>query len=290
MDNCSIYVHISPENHIYIGQTVNIKARWFRSAYRANPYFQNVINKFGWNNLEHKVIASGLSHEDANVMEIALIKRYRNDPKYKVLNLTEGGLGHKGYDFPDESKNKLSKMMVGRVKITNGVEDKMVFESDTIQYIERGWWRGTCRKLNEQQRQDIVRRQTGVKHSETRRKNNSITQRQFIWVNDGKTNARIKKNLLEKYLGNGFVRGVIHKNNPSGCTWINNGVESKLVKNPQEYIQNGWKIGMHNGGNGGANKGKIRISKNGVKKYVPSSELETYLNNGWIKGWNNGAG
>ena len=288
--NCTIYAHITKDNHIYIGQTSNKpKYRWGHNgnSYKTNPYMMAAIQRYGWDNIEHRIIAENLSRDEANIMEVALIASYRNNPKYKVMNITDGGLGHTGYIFPQDVKDRLSKNMVGRVKITNGKEDKMLPESEIEPYLNAGWRRGTCLTWNDDQRKQISNRLKGIPHSESRKLHNSISQRQFIWLNDGKQNLRIKKVFAGDFLSKGFAPGKIQKN-IKDAIWISINNSAKLIPKSElnTYLAEGWVLGMGTkGGNGGANIGKLRIHKADKRKYVPKSELNTYLAEGWVLGW-----
>lgn len=288
--NCIIYAHITKDNHIYIGQTSNKpKYRWGRNGklYKANPYMMAAIQHYGWDNIEHRIIAENLSREETNVMEVALIASYRNNPDYVVMNITDGGLGHSGYNFPQEVKDRMSKNMVGRVKITNGKEDKMLPKSEIEPYLRSGWRRGSCLTWNDEQRKQISNRLKGIPHSESRKLHNSISQRQFIWINDGKRNLRIKKVFANDFLAKGFVPGKIQKC-IKDAIWVSRNNSAKLISRQElgTYLADGWTPGMGaKGGNGGANKGKLRVHKEDKRKYVPKSELDTYLAEGWVLGW-----
>ena len=203
------------------------------------------IQRYGWDNIEHRIIAENLSRDEANAMEIALISSYRNNPEYVVMNITDGGLGHAGYNFPQDVRDRMSKNMIGRVKITNGEEDKMLPESKIAPYLKAGWRRGTCLTWNDEQRKQISNRLKGVPHSESRKLHNSITQRQFIWLNDGKRNMRIKKDFANDFLSKGFVPGKIQK-----CI-----------------------------------KDAIWVSINDSAKLISKTELDAYLAEGWVLGW-----
>jgi hypothetical protein len=281
-------MHISPDNHIYIGQTcTDVKLRWGKngSGYKANPYFTNVIQKYGWDNFEHKVVAHGLNGDDANVMEMALIKKYKNDKRYKVLNLTDGGQGHTGYIFPTSSKIMMSKNMKGRVKINNGKSDKMIPRSEVDRYLQNGWRLGTYLTWTEEQRKQISIRLIGIPHSESRKIHNSESQRRFIWVNDGVKNYRILSEDIDKYPH--CMRGAIHRSTSKNCKWVHNDSTQLLIPKNQmcEYLNQGWLIGMLNGGNNGANRDKVRVNKCGVRKYIHKSLLTDFEKDGWSVGW-----
>lgn len=101
-----IYAHINKINgKIYIGQTKNIKERWKPSAYENCTKFYNAIEKYGWDNFEHKILFNNLTLEEANILETETIINY--DSVNMGYNLNYGGNNR---DFiSDETKNKLSQ-------------------------------------------------------------------------------------------------------------------------------------------------------------------------------------
>ena len=61
-NNYTVYMHISPSNKRYIGITsTKIEERWRNGkGYKHNKHFTNAINKYGWDNFEHIIIAKDL--------------------------------------------------------------------------------------------------------------------------------------------------------------------------------------------------------------------------------------
>ena len=70
----TVYMLVFPNGKKYIGRTRQELARRWREGegYRGQPVY-DAINYFGWENLEHVVVADGLSKEEADEMEIRLI-------------------------------------------------------------------------------------------------------------------------------------------------------------------------------------------------------------------------
>lgn len=142
-DNYIVYMHISPNNKRYIGITSqkNVKRRWNNGhGYRNNAYFWRAINKYGWDNFEHIIIAKELTKEEAEWLEIELIKIWDSINPNKGYNISLGGssngkhseetkkkigesskgrcVGEKGYWYgkhlPQETKEKISKSRKGQ--------------------------------------------------------------------------------------------------------------------------------------------------------------------------------
>jgi len=88
-----VYMHISPDGKIYIGITCQApELRWRKGkGYKDNDYFYRVINKYGWDNFRHIILADGLTKEEAESMEIRLIKESKANEKKHGFNLESGG-------------------------------------------------------------------------------------------------------------------------------------------------------------------------------------------------------
>ena len=91
----SVYLHKSPNGKLYFGITSREpKIRWNNgNGYRGNSYFWRAIKKYGWENFEHIVLASGLNEQEACDMEVKLIAEYRSNNPLYGYNLSRGGEG-----------------------------------------------------------------------------------------------------------------------------------------------------------------------------------------------------
>lgn len=94
-----VYAHKNKVNQKqYIGITKNKpEHRWGAEGhgYVKCPYFWNAIQKWGWENFEHEIIAKGLTVKEAIDMEIELIAKLKTtNPKFGY-NTSRGG------DVPD---------------------------------------------------------------------------------------------------------------------------------------------------------------------------------------------
>ena len=89
--NYSVYVHTSPCGKKYVGITKqNPIDRWKKGkAYPSNKYFTEEIEKYGWDNFQHEIVAEKLSKADAEAMEIKLIKEFKSDNKEFGYNITK---------------------------------------------------------------------------------------------------------------------------------------------------------------------------------------------------------
>lgn len=91
MESYSVYMHIFPNNKYYIGLTKQFpNDRWGVNGigYKNQPVY-SAIKYFGWNNIEHKILYSGLSGKEAHDKEIELIEKY--DSIENGYNISIGG-------------------------------------------------------------------------------------------------------------------------------------------------------------------------------------------------------
>lgn len=130
--NYTVYKHTSPSGKIYIGMTCQKpKRRWKNgNGYSHNKYFTNAINKYGWDNFTHEILFENLTQEEAEQMEIELIKLHKSNNLDFGYNIQNGGnyAGkhseetrkkmskiHKGKKLSDETKEKLRKINRGKI-------------------------------------------------------------------------------------------------------------------------------------------------------------------------------
>lgn len=93
MDNYVVYIHTSPSGKKYVGVTSqDVRNRWRGGhGYSRNEYFTRAINKYGWDNFTHEIVAAGLPKEGAEHLEKCLISRYRSNCKTHGYNIKDGG-------------------------------------------------------------------------------------------------------------------------------------------------------------------------------------------------------
>lgn len=107
-----LYMHISPSGKKYIGITKQEPNQRWRNGkgYKRNEYFYRAIQKYGWDNFEHKILYEGLSEDEANQLEEELVAKYETTNPQKGYNLHSGGLHH---EVTEETREKLSKSKKG---------------------------------------------------------------------------------------------------------------------------------------------------------------------------------
>ena len=111
MNNYFVYVHINKINgKTYVGQTNNIKRRWRSNGieYEKSHYFYNAIQKYGWDNFEHKILKEGLTKKHADEYEEYYINFYHSRYNENGYNIREAG-SHGS--LSKETKDKISNTM-----------------------------------------------------------------------------------------------------------------------------------------------------------------------------------
>ncbi len=112
-----VYKHTTPNNKVYIGITSrDFKVRCGKtgSQYKENRHFYSAIQKYGWDNIRHEILFSGLTKGEACKKEIDLIALYDSSNPLKGYNNSTGGESSaNGYRFTDEQRRKLSKTKKG---------------------------------------------------------------------------------------------------------------------------------------------------------------------------------
>lgn len=113
-----VYMHISPSGKKYIGITGQNppEKRWLNGeGYAYNIHFYRAIQKYGWNNFEHKILFSGLTKEEAEEKEIEFISLYDSTNIDNGYNVMSGGICVPKWS--DEAKENLSNIMKKRFSL-----------------------------------------------------------------------------------------------------------------------------------------------------------------------------
>lgn len=109
-----IYEHVSPSGKRYIGQTCQRTSRRWRNGngYINNKYFYRAINKYGWDNFDHRIICKCQTLEEANKVESELIEKYRSDNPQYGYNISGGGDGAR--HVAESTRKLLSELRKGK--------------------------------------------------------------------------------------------------------------------------------------------------------------------------------
>ena len=105
-----VYMHVNKlNNKKYVGITCQEpKKRWKRGGcYKGSPHFYRAIQKYGWDNFEHLILAENLSEAEAKQLEIDLIATYQLRDAQFGYNLAAGGQGRLKYSTKQEKAARL---------------------------------------------------------------------------------------------------------------------------------------------------------------------------------------
>lgn len=148
----SVYVHILPKevsgcvrDKYYFGVTSRKPyVRWGRgSHYKQLKVFYPVIQKYGWDNIRHLIVAEGLCEEVAKQMEVALIKMYHTQDRNYGYNVTNGGDGvsgvapyNKGLKMDKEGRERCRQARLGKTMPESA--KKKIASNSRIRWQEGG--------------------------------------------------------------------------------------------------------------------------------------------------------
>lgn len=107
-------MHILPNGKVYVGITRQKPTkRWLcGKGYQKQPYFYNAILKYGWNNIEHKILCDGLTKEGAEQKEKELIAIHKSNQREFGYNIANGGQANG--NVADETREKLREANIGK--------------------------------------------------------------------------------------------------------------------------------------------------------------------------------
>jgi len=111
-----VYMHTSPNSKKYIGITCQEpKNRWGKGLhYKNNKYFWRAISFYGWDNFSHEILHSDLTKEQAEELEIKLIKELHSNERDFGYNIKCGG--NSSGPLPIETRIKMRNSALGKIK------------------------------------------------------------------------------------------------------------------------------------------------------------------------------
>lgn len=131
-----VYMHTNKiNNHFYIGITsLSPNKRYGKngSNYKECTYFWNAIQKYGWDNFEHKILFDGLTKEEACNKEIELISKMKMKYPNCCYNILLGGdLGRAGMSATEECKEKFRGANNPVARSVICIETNQIFDTET---------------------------------------------------------------------------------------------------------------------------------------------------------------
>lgn len=180
----TVYMHVFPNDKVYIGITCkDVNRRWNTdgSGYKNQIKMWRAIQKYGWDNIEHIIIAKNINIESAVHMEQELIELYDSTNKKHGYNTSLGGWAHS-----NEVKEKISSGNLGK-KHTEEAKKKM---SESRKGVPK----------TEEWKRKIGQAHLGIKHTDEARKRMSEIAKNRVYdsTNDRRNIAVVQLNLETK--------------------------------------------------------------------------------------------
>lgn len=278
-----VYVHTSPKGKKYIGITSkSTTERWGvdGKGYQSNEHFWNAIQKYGWDNFNHEIVAKDLSLHDACELESRLIADYDTMNPDRGYNHTTGG----NWSTPDAAtREKLSKAIrqnridhpeIGQ-KISNSLKGHVV-SAETRKKISEG-------NKNKVMSEEFCQKQRARKHTpETIAKLRGHSSWCKGLTKD--TDERLRA-LSESRKGVPLSDAAKEKLSQSQKARFASGFDPVWITDGQVEIQ----IQRGSAPPDGFHFGRLNIldtyiHKGVVSKKIPRSDLSSYLSDGWELG------
>lgn len=121
----SVYVHKCPNGMVYAGCTSLVPYKRWKggNGYTQNKEFAPLIMEYGWSNIEHKVIATGLDKEFAEYLEAVMIQLVK--PEYSLNT-------YKATQFQDLTKIKYAQYFIYKSDIATFYGDSLDSRAYTL--------------------------------------------------------------------------------------------------------------------------------------------------------------
>ena len=139
-----VYKHTAPSGKVYIGQTKQEpEKRWQNgNGYKNNEHFWKAIKKYGWDNINHEILKTNLTKDEADDIEKMYIALYQSNNSGFGYNKTDGGDGHLGYSPTKDTRKKISSTLMGH-KVSDETRQKLSMtqkgkpKNHTEEYLQR---------------------------------------------------------------------------------------------------------------------------------------------------------
>ena len=302
-------------NKVYIGKTKQGVEKRYKQHLLAtnntkildyNLPVHRAMRKYGFSNFELSVIDSAYNLEDLNTKEKYWISKYNSTDSSFGYNLCKGGDGGSPVIISEKTREKFRKNSTGKTMIHDSQKTYRINKEDLQKYLDNGFQYGPKPYTRSKDFKSKV----------------SFTLSNMVAINNGVSQTRVKKEELNHYLSQGWVKGWIKKNKAKQIRIYRSREEDSKVIYEDElthYLSEGWIVGnkpwhkeynhkrgytlsekakknlseSHKGNHPCKEaiekqrqklKGRIVINKEGRKKYIYSNQLDYYVSQGWKKG------
>lgn len=134
----TVYKHTAPNGKVYVGITAqtNVNRRWQNGrGYRAQELFSRAIAKYGWKNIKHEILYTGLTKEEAETKEIELIAKHKSNNPLYGYNIENGG--NCTGTHSEETKKKISESQRGEKNHMYGKHSWSYGKKQSAEAIEK---------------------------------------------------------------------------------------------------------------------------------------------------------
>lgn len=147
-----VYVHTNLLNgKQYVGQTkLPVEIRWGKNGqkYKGSIYFYNAIQKYGWHNFSHEIIADNLTLDEANTLEKLLIEKLQTRNPNFGYNISYGGDNKTITDITKQKWRDCGRGTKGRKVMCEGKEFLSVSQCARYYGIKRESMKNWLNKKN----------------------------------------------------------------------------------------------------------------------------------------------
>ena len=228
----SVYKHETPCGKVYIGITKQKPVkRWLHGkGYQKQDYFYNAIQKYGWDNIKHEILFTGLTKEEASQKEIELIEKYKSNQREFGYNIRDGGCNA---THSAESREKLRQANLGKHHSKETCERLRQLE------IER-WKDEEYRRNQVEKRKGLTPWNKGkTTPDETRKKQSEAKLGKYIGAKHHNSKSVINLDTGEIYESIGLVAKAYGKKNGSKIVLVYKGKRKTAYGSRWAYYKGG---------------------------------------------------
>ncbi len=228
---------------VYVGKTINIKNRWkqhiaaLNENKHCNTHLQRAWNKYGPENFKFEILEL-CNKNKLSEREKYWINYYGGIESKNTYNIIEGGIGGCGNkEWKQKISNTVKQHYINgdydcRKKgttcwVKKDNEQHRINKSQLENYLKRGWIKG---KLS-----------IPLEHRNKMRKYGSENGFYGKHHSEESKNKMRKKHNISKKIHNKLSE--FNKEKFKKLKWVNNGIINKRIKNINEYLDKGWKLG-----------------------------------------------
>lgn len=181
-----LYRHLKPSGEVFyigIGQTKKFKRAY--DKINRTKFWKDTTKKY--TNYEVQVLATGLTEEEVNELEVILISWYgrKNLGLGTLVNLTDGGGGTSGHKHTEEWKKERSEAMLGKAKSIESREKLSLARKNMI--------------FTEEHRSNLSKSRVG-NNNNSKKIINSITLEVFISLREAAKSINREESTFRDYL------------------------------------------------------------------------------------------